>query len=394
MRSWQLNSLLVGVAWALVAAGSVAAQPPTEPIQVGGIVEEDLAEDVEALLAEAEEVFRAGDQPGAVPLFERIIQLLERRRAEGALDPPDGEWLTLSLFRRAEARHNLLDEEGATADLTAIVRFDPAWDVPDGYMVSRKLTQLLGEVRDAETGVLDPLIEPADAEVSLDGEPLGPLSGPRRVLAGERRLLVRRPGYDQVEQPLTVPAGESVALELTLERTSAVVRLTTRPAGVEVVLGGEVLGLSEPAADGGENDPSAELSVAGLQLGEQRLTLRKTGYRPVEIRIEIAELADYSVDPSALERTRGTVTIFDVPAAARLVLDGELQTAARQRPDGLRLELPPGTHELRVEAGAAGLFERRFELADRQLVEIRVRLRPGLVLLGVLGGDRVAATDL
>ncbi len=394
MRRFDGLFMAGAVAWVLLIPAAASAQPPGEAGAVAEIVEEDLGEDIEALLAEAEEVFRSADQPESIPMFERIILLLERLQAEGALDEQGEGWLKLGLFRRAEARSNLLDEDGAKADLAAILRSDPAWEVPAGYTVSRLLSDLLRGVRDAETGVLDPLIEPPDAELYLDGQLLGPVSGPRHVLAGERLLRVRRPGFAEIEQPLTIPPGGSVPIELTLERTSAVVWLTTRPAGVEVVLRGEVLAVSLPAGQGFEEEASAELAVEGLMPGEQVLTLRKEGYRPIEMLVKIGELTDYAIDPVGLERSRGTVTISRVPAAARVLLDGEPQTLPGEGPIDLRLELPPGEHELRVEAGPAGLFESRFELADRQLVEIAVRLRPGLVLLGVLGGDRVAASEL
>ena len=388
------GGLLVILAWAACGPAAAHAQPSDDAVAVARIVEEDLGEDIETLLAEAEKVFRSADQPESIALFEQIILLLERARAEGSFDERGGDWLKLSLFRRAEARSNLLDSEGATADLTAILRFDPAWEMPEGYMVSRLLSDLLRQVRDAETGVLDPLIEPADAELYLDGELLGPVSGPRRVRAGERLLRVRRPGYTEVEQPLQIPPGESVPVELTLERSSAIVRLTTQPAGVEVVYRGEVAAVSRPRAGETEEEASAEVVVEGLAVGEQLLTLRKSGYRQVEKRVEIGELADYTLAPVSLELTRGTVVLSQVPTAARVLLDGEQRASPGERLTGWRMEMPPGGHLLRVDAGAIGIFERRFELADRQLLDVEVRLRPSLVLLGVLGGDRVAAADL
>ena len=332
----------------VLAAGALllpaSAWPQPAEVAVPEIIEEDLGEDVATLLAEAEEVFRSADQPESIPLFERIILLLERRQSEGAADAQASDWLQLARFRRAEARSNVLDRDGAAADLAAIVDLDPAWEVPAGYMVSRLFSELLDGVRTARTGVLDALIEPPDAELYLDGEALGPVSGPRRVRAGEHLLEVRRPGYTEVSQPLAIPPGESVPLELTLERTSAVVRLTTRPPGVEVVYRGQPLAVSEPRADGAEDGVSADLLVAGLEPGKQVLTFRRPGYRPVELRVEILELTDYSLDLVALEPTRGTVTLSGVPAAARVLLDGEPRRGPDPGagPSELRMDLPPG----------------------------------------------------
>lgn len=374
----------------------VAASPQPAAVAGAEIVEEDLGEDVATLFAEAEEVFRSADQPESIPLFGRIILVLERRQAEDGLDAQELEWLQLARFRSAEARKNVLDDEAAEADLTAILELDPAWEVPVDYQVSVPFSKLLDQVRAAQTGILDPLIEPLDAELYLDGEPLGSVSGPRRVRAGEGLLEVRRPGYSEVRRPVDIPPGGSVPIELTLERTSAVVRLTTQPSGVEVVYRGEVVATSEPAFEGAADGVSEILLVPGLAPGEQQLTFRKLGYRPVELRVEIPELADYAIEPLALEPTRGSVSLSGVPAGTRVLIDGEPHPAAGAAAGSseLRLDLPPGRHELRVEAGAAGLFESRFDLEDRQTLVIEVRLRPGLILLGVLGDDRVAAADL
>ena len=377
--------------WFVLLPAWLAAQPPAEA-PPAGIVEEDIGEDIEALLAEAEEVSLSGD-PASIPLFERIIQLLERRQEEGTFDEQAAGWMKLSLFRRAEARINLLDEAGATADLTALVRFDPAWEVPEGYSVSRLFSKLLEKVRARETGVLDLLVEPPDATVYLDGEPVAERPGPRRVLAGDRLLRLERPGYDAIEQPLAVPPSETVSLPLTLERTSAVVRVSTRPAGVEVVLNGQVLGVSQPREGAAGEETSAVLASGGLEPGSQLLTFRKPGYRPVEMRLEVVEAIDYALETVSLEPSRGTVTIAPLPDGGRLLIDGAAWPVDGPRTE-VRLDLPPGAHEVRVDAGAAGLFERRFDLADRQLLEIEVEVRPSLMMLGVLGDDRVAATDL
>ncbi len=380
---------LLGVALAAVAV-VVAAQQPDEPLPAAGeIVEEELAEDTAALLEKAEEVFASAEQPQSIPLFGQIIGLLERRLLAGPLLPEEGERLTHSLFRRAEARFNIGESEGAREDLEAILRLDPAYAVPPGS-VSPKLVGLLEKARAATVGVLDPLVDPPDAELLLDGESLGTLAGPRPVLAGAHRLAVRRPGHTPVEMEIEVPAGGSLPVELTLERTSAVARLTTRPAGVEVVHQGEVVAVSGATTD---DEIVGEVAVEGLGLGEQVLELRKEGYRPARLRVEVGELADYTLAPVRLEPTRGTVVVSGLPPASRLLVDGEPLATAGD-PGRLSFDLPPGSHRIEVRAGFGGLFERRIELADRQTLELVAELRPSLVLLGVLGADRVAATQL
>lgn len=389
---WTLALLALSL-MALWGAPVAVAQDSGELEPPGAeILEEDLEEDLDELLERAEELFASPQQAESIPLYGQIIGLLERREAAGRLDDEGRELIKRSRSRRAEALFDPSDPAPAEAELAAILRLDPSYLLPEGR-VSPRLVDLMERVRAASVGALDLKIDPPDAELLLDGEFLGTAAGLQEVLAGPRRLVVRRPGYSPVEMDVEVPADDILPVELALERSSAVVRFEVLPAGVEVLLEGVVVAVAAVAEGAPEGSP-ASVVVEGLAIGSRRLELRKPGFRAAGLDLEIEALTDYTAAPVALERSLGTIVLSEVAAGAVLLVDGAPRPSAGERRLGLRLDLPPGTHRIEVRAGSAGLFESQIELADRQLLEVAVRLRPALVLLGVLGGDRVAATQL
>lgn len=395
----------------LAAQVEEAVEEAVEPATYG--------EATEALRAEfdaAMELFQSVDQAESITLFSGLIENLLGEEA-----PPPGlrrDILTQALFRRAEARLNLGENEAADADLETVARIDPGFD-PDALLVSPKLRQLFEQARDRVAGYLDPRLEPADAEVRLDGSRilLG-REGSTPVLAGTYQVRVERAGYSPVEREIEVVPGEMVPLEASLERVSATVRVRTVEAGVEVALDGvsqgatrvietlveghEVSGdeseaIAEPVAtDVGETPgvKAAELLVDGLSIGEHILDLSKEGFRSGRVELTIESLTDYEMETVELEETRGTLYIENMPADASLLIDGEVLFPAGSVEGDLNLPLPVGEHLLQGDAGTLGGFEHYFGLEDRGEVTVDARLKPRLVLLGILGGDAEAAQRL
>lgn len=406
----------------LLLAGSAAlagAQMEEEDISF-----QDASADPQELMQRFEEamaVFRTVDQPDSVAMFTGLIETLTG--AETVEPELREELLTRSLLRRAEARFNLGTSEEAAADLRRALEIDPQIEMDVGE-ISPKLADLFRSVRDETVGRLAPEVEPADARIVVDGEPRRPRDGAVSVLAGAHRVAVERPGYEPFRAQIDVPAGKRVPVPATLERTSAVVEVTTALPGAEVLLDGELRGLTAleetpvgqgpmPGAAGErtgavetgaeaevETPPAlptppapATLLVDGLLPGEHTVEIRREGYRTHRAVVTVTELVDYRLPPVRLLETRGTLTLTAVPEGVAVTVDGaspEVAVAAGR----LSTDLPVGRHEVLVDAATVGAWSASFDLADQETVELAVELRPRVAVLGVLGGDSAAAGRL
>ena len=124
-------------------------------------------------------------------------------------------------------------------------------------------------------GQLNVAVTPIDAEILLDGRPVGqtPQMLPE-VLEGEHTVTVRKAGYGDMERRVTVADGQTAMVEGTL------------PTATQVTLS--------------VNAPQAELTIDGrpagraagthtMAYGTRRLRLTAEGYEPLETTVEVSE---------------------------------------------------------------------------------------------------------
>ena len=419
-------SAFAATAWPVVAVA--LAQATSGP--ASQVVEEDLddaglealpanlpAIDKDAVLeqfGEAEALFNSPDPTGqdnSLYLFGELVDRLEPRLDAGQLDDTLRDVLVRSLAYRAQIHFNFGESELVAAGLVRMLEIDPAADV-DRSRASPKLVAQLDALRQRLLGEIGLVLEPPDAEVRIDGRRVDALAGPVPVLAGQHLIGISLPGYQAVDRPLEIEAGKRISLELTLERTSAVLRLFTRPAGATVRLDGEVRGVTQAMAPGDEGAQAAtspppgpplayrreefseELIIDGLMPGLVLLEVAREGYRPQRFELPIAELLDYPMPPIVLEEESGRLVFTDFPAGAEIRLDGQARQPDNPGSARPQLKLPPGAYHVTVNAGPSRMFSTQLRLADRQTMEISVRLQPGLAFLGVLGGEPDTARNL
>lgn len=376
------------------------------------------------IFAAVEQLFFSADDPAPVlEALDRVLALIEERRLGGELSPTARNLHVRSLAYRAELRHELGDAAAADADLERMLELDPnALLVGDFY--SAVLVRRFETLREKRLGRLRILADPPDLALRIDGraiplaspapppeEPEIPLGGTPpsaaavaaepvetvvTLLAGIRLLEASRPGYAPLAHEVEVEAGKEKPFELVLERTSAVVRLHTRPAGAEVTVDGVPYGQTSGVAGEGfrpggiykRQEFSSEMVVPDVEPGLRVIEVRREGFRVFRAEMMISGLEDYRMPPVVLDEERGTLVFRDLPAGSELVIDGKAVRLAA----GGRLDLPPGEHHVQVTEGRTRMFSTRLGLADRQTIEVPVRLRPGLAFLGVLGasGDDLA----
>ncbi len=416
LAAWLLAALAATQAGAQADAGGWSTPLPQ-------VVEEDLDDaGLEALppslppldeaevaerFAEAEALFNSPDttdQDTSLPLFGQLVELLEPQLAAGQLSEDLRRLLTRSLGYRAQVHYNFGEIERAEAGLTRMLEIEPGADL-DRSRASPKLVDQLDSLRRRMLGELNFILEPPDAEVRVDGRTVDALAGPVPVLAGQRLIEVTLAGYQAIDRPLEVAADSEISLELTLERTSAVIRLFTRPAGATITLDGTVHGVTEgmapegflpqgPAAVYRREEFSGEMVVEGVQPGLVLLEISKQGFRPQRFELPIDDLLDYPMPPIVLEAESGSLVFKDFPPGAEIRIDGEPRRPDNPGSRRPQLKLPPGAYHVTVNAGPSKMFSTQLRLADRQTMEVNVQLRPGLAFLGVLGGDADTARDL
>ena len=179
--------------------------------------------------------------------------------------------------------------------------------------------------------------DPPNAAVSVDGVEVGVTPGPVPILSGERRILVKLPGYKgwrdilqvTARQPLTLPA-------ITLERADGLLAVRSSPRGASVTVDGRYKGLTP-----------IEIAVApGATLG---IRVFKVGHAPVErsVRVESGAERSLSVDLQALT---GELFVAAEPPDAKLWIDGKPAGEANRT---ITLAAVPHEIELRKE-GYAG----------------------------------------
>ena len=123
---------------------------------------------------------------------------------------------------------------------------------------------------------------PGQARIYVDNEFRGEapveLAG---LPPGEYRVRAELRGHETVARTIQIRRGEERTEEFRLERNAGTLRLVTEPAGVQVLISGEEMGVTRP----GDSDVLSEpLAIDMLPPGQHRLQLVKEGFvhRPVE----------------------------------------------------------------------------------------------------------------
>ncbi len=371
------------IARAAAEAAARAAEVDAEPQSVG---------DAEGSSEEADEE-PTGDEE---PLPEPPEPTPEVR----FLDRDVRGLLVRSLAHRAQIQLDFGEEDLAGQSLERMLTIDPGADV-DRESAPAELVKLSDKLRGRLVGDVNLQVEPPDAVVTIDGRHIDPAAGPVSALSGTRWLAAERLGYQTLEQEIEIKAGRQKDAEVLLERIAPVLRLHTRPNGAEVLVDGEVVAVTEGTAEEDflrhgsyrREEFSAELALADVEPGLRVLQVRKDGYRVYRSELRIDEFIDYPMPPIVLEPEAGTVVFRDLPADAQILVNGRpihLENLGGSRP---RITLEPGEHEVQVSSSSARMFSSSFLLADRQTIEVKVRLLPGVAFLGVLGRGGEVATN-
>ena len=209
------------------------------------------------------------------------------------------------------------------------------------------------------TGVLSPAwavvsisSQPAAARLVIDDVELpgDPGLTPTRIelLAGQHKLMLRKPGYAAWHTPLSIVPQEDVILpEVILIKAEGLLRLSSEPAGANITLGDNYYGQTP-----------LDISLAPRE--DYALRVTKAGYQAWHQPLRIAPEEEQELH-LVLVAHIGTLQLAASPAGGTLFVNGE-----ERGPPNQTLELPARRHQLRIEH------------PDYATWETTVTLQPGL----------------
>ena len=215
------------------------------------------------------------------------------------------------------------------------------------------LERLPGRLRVDTDGV-------AGAEVVVDGELLGPASGPPlSVPAGAHDVVVRAEGFVEFRNPFEIEGrGVEQTLAVTLVANSAPVTFDTAPRGATVRVDGRALGVTP--------------LTAKVSAGRRSVELRLSGFKPVDRAIEVVAGEPLTVPSVALVPADGVLVLSSEPAGASVRVDGKWRGETP-----VELTLPPRRAlDIRIARAAHEEASLALELRPGERREETVRLEP------------------
>jgi hypothetical protein len=239
-------------------------------------------------------------------------------------------------------------------------------DNPPGDAGRRREVEALIRKNEGRVGLLEVELEPPDAALQIDGQPVSTVAGAKtRVAAGRRLVTATRDGYRPAVHAVEVRPSETTRLRVALERPSvapdsfiearcAVPDVTVSVDGV--VVGGSLRALLVPVAS-----------------GAHRVRFERRGFVPWEAavvagrksvaRVECALAHDLSLPVS----DRAELRVLVSESRATIRVNGMPFRGER---------LPPGPHAVEVVAPGFQSWKDQVNLRAGVRNELRVTLEP------------------
>lgn len=249
----------------------------------------------------------------------------------------------------------------------------------------------------AATGVV--VVRDADdrSVLRVDGETASVDDlGRAAVYAGEREIVVERPGFEVFSTRVFVGEGERVEIEVTSARLPGSLVLSGDLLDARIFVDGELRvnegRVAEPTDDVEIHGDSVRIPVAA---GLVSIRVERDGYQTLETTLTVESETETAV-PIELAPLPASLTLLPFPEDARVTIDGRVVATGRP------ISLAAGVHDLAAEASGFEPFRRQIEVAPGATadltfemvgrpVTLRVRGVPALATVTVDGGEPISA---
>lgn len=392
------------VGFAILLALALCAGAPAFP----QVVVEEVGVFQDQLLR-AKQAFDDKDFPRAIQSLDPLVAGLSKWDASGRMQAGDEEILLEALELRALCRASGRDSAGAREDFARLVTLRP--ERPLSRTPAPKVRKLFDDARRELTGTALLTVEPGDADLAVDGRPLG--SGYPRALPlrkGLHHLTWTRSGYEPAARQVEVEAGEEVSVDVRLIPNAKTVFFLVQPEGTELHVGKKKFAAADKSALYREDlarlcrdaglDPAETFVIEATNMppGEHRVTLKRDCHESKEFVVKVSVDQERSVPgytrPVVLQRRTVRFRITSSPSGASVEIDGK----PRGTTPLLLEEFCVGEHDFRLAKQGAGEYRTTLALSESGPYELAAKLRPTLLWVGLTrdqeaGADLTRATD-
>jgi hypothetical protein len=175
--------------------------------------------------------------------------------------------------------------------------------------------------------------------------------------AGAHNIEISMDGYESSQQSVTVEGGQTSNVVANLSAPRAEFGVTTKPAGVEVLIDGKSYGLSPVRAT--------------LAPGNHTYTVKQPGGAPYEstVRLKSGEIITKTLT-LGVAATTGIVEVRTIPPGGTVMSDGSV--VGGQTPTSFRL--PAGTHTLVISRSGYPPARRQVTISQDATTTVNVNL--------------------
>jgi serine/threonine protein kinase len=200
------------------------------------------------------------------------------------------------------------------------------------------------------SGALEVDSTPSGATITVDGATVG--IGPQRVLVAAKQkhhVTIARPGYVTFDDDVMPDSGKTLVMKPALTAAPALAHVVTTPAGAQVSLHDQVLGVTPLATKGLVAEVGADL------------VLSKAGYDTAHVKVDLRAGETAEVAETLKEQQKfGYVTVAVTGAVgwANVYADGQALGKNSTLKGLTQFRLAVGHHHLRLVNDARGHHER------------------------------------
>lgn len=205
-------------------------------------------------------------------------------------------------------------------------------------------------------GVLQVSAPVEGAVVHVDNVEVGPTPLTHYIAPGNHTVRVAAPGFDPYVRKVNVSANLTATVDAQLTRGGATAEFFVRPAGANVTLDGQPIGV-------------APIRLTGVAAGTHRYAITHPGFETVE--------GDFHQVPGGnalvvheLASSQGRWTITSRPAGAQVWMDGE---RVGKTPLELR-DVPSDVHVVVLQLDDHPLFTQSVDTSDGSRGEVNAKL--------------------